>query len=482
MTFKTFNDSIESNDLIFILFVFDVYSWMIELNALFFTINQRITTMKKTINEIKKFTTMRQINNAFNIQNELSTISIHNLSLNLSIFVFWKKSINKFESWKKSYNFIDLKNEQIVLKMFFEFMKFKTILMKSYNLSTLKNFFFDENEKIKNFFSTKNLNSFVLIKSFDAIDDSIDENKIDQNETNLEYWIVFENAFQFVLSFIKRDWNKSKKYFVNVNYISSSNFGFLIDEIHFIDEYKTKLISFQFIASRQKKTFDLIKNFFFKFVKNNKISSKIKIFNFKFVDEIKNSNIKKTFEKSRLMMQTYNDVIKIIVLIQSSIIQQMNQRIILCFVVTFDDKFIKLYFRNVIQTYVQLTSNLNRDFFIKSFHKFVKMMKTKNNCLFKMMKLFYDVFKTNNYWFATYHKHHIKQFDCIESTYNLCFFYNIKFFDLIKLQINDIFILTNDEFASMKNKIIQIVKIMIKLRNNFIVSNSIKFNEKKNSQ
>ena len=88
MIFKIINDSIDFNELIFTLFMFDAYSRMIEINASFFIIIQRVVTIKKTMNEIKKHIASRQIKNAFNIQNELSTISIRNFSLNSKILIF----------------------------------------------------------------------------------------------------------------------------------------------------------------------------------------------------------------------------------------------------------------------------------------------------------------------------------------------------------------------------------------------------------
>ena len=48
------------------------------------------------------------------------------------------------------------------------------------------------------------------------------------------------------------------------------------------------------------------------------------VINFRFVDKIKNRKTKKTVEKSRLMMQIYNDFIKNLILIQFSTIQRMN--------------------------------------------------------------------------------------------------------------------------------------------------------------
>ena len=93
--FKIINDLIDFNELIFTLFVFDVYSRMIEMNVLFFIIIQRVVIMKKTMNEIKKHIVSRQIKNAFNIQNKSSIISVRNFSLNLKIWIFRKNIENQ---------------------------------------------------------------------------------------------------------------------------------------------------------------------------------------------------------------------------------------------------------------------------------------------------------------------------------------------------------------------------------------------------
>ena len=167
---------------------------------------------------------------------------------------------------------------------------------------------------------------------------------------------------------------------------------------HFLIE-----ISFQFIVSKQKKIDELLKKKIFKFVSISEIFQNIKIFNARFVNEIKNENTKFFFEKSRLIMQTYNDFNKNQVLIQSLIIQRINQCLIVCITIVLEinsndlNNLMKLFFRDVIQTYVQSILNLNRKFYVKSFHEFVSIMKASYDCIFKIMKSLYEVFKTNNY-------------------------------------------------------------------------------------
>ncbi len=67
MIFKTLNDSIDFNDLVFILLMFDVYSRMIEMNVSFSTITQRSIAMRKAMKEVRKTIAFRQMNDVLNM-------------------------------------------------------------------------------------------------------------------------------------------------------------------------------------------------------------------------------------------------------------------------------------------------------------------------------------------------------------------------------------------------------------------------------
>ena len=163
----------------------------------------------------------------------------------------------------------------------------------------------------------------------------------------------------------------------------------------------------------------------------------------------------------------------------------MNQRLIVCMIVVLEinsndsNNSMKFFFRNVIQTYVQSIFNLNWKFYVKSFHEFVSIIKTSYDCILKIMKSLYKMFKTSNYWFFIYHKHYIKKFVMIKSTYDSCLFHSIESFDLIDFQTDDILIFVNNDFVIKKNEIIKTVNIMIKKRECFNITNSIKFNDMK---
>ncbi len=120
-----------------------------------------------------------------------------------------------------------------------------------------------------------------------------------------------------------------------------------------------------FVESRRKKINDLLKRQVFEIIIISKMSKNIRILNFRFVDEIKHSDTSQTYEKSRLIVQTYNDHEKTLVLTQALTIQRISQRIILAIIASISENH-HLYLRNIIQIYIQSKSSLNRMFFIRS--------------------------------------------------------------------------------------------------------------------
>ena len=176
-------------------------------------------------------------------------------------------------------------------------------------------------------------------------------------------------------------------------------------------------------------------------------------------------------------MQTYNDQIKDFVLIQFSTIQRVSQRLIICSVSIFSNN--KLYFRDIIQAYMQFSTALNRDFYIKSSTELATIFETAKDCVFKMIKLLYEMFETDNHWFETYHRHHTEKFGMIKLTYDFCLLYRHQFFGIVGFQTDDIFMLASEKFATDEKNAIAKTKFLIKSRNCLTTTETIKFNELK---
>jgi hypothetical protein len=133
MTFKTLNDSINLDDLILTLLVFDAYSRMIEMNASLSTITQRFIAMRRTINEVRKLNVIRQLNDALNIRNDSSSTLIHSLSLNSDVLVYREKNDNQSESWKNSFKLLNINDELAIIEFSNDSTKFRSTMIKSYH-------------------------------------------------------------------------------------------------------------------------------------------------------------------------------------------------------------------------------------------------------------------------------------------------------------------------------------------------------------
>ena len=118
-----------------------------------------------------------------------------------------------------------------------------------------------------------------------------------------------------------------------------------------------------FVESRKKEINDLFEKDCFEIVSISDVFHEIRIFNSRFVDEIKNIGTIDAYEKSRLVMQTYNDDDKAKMLTQAPTIQRMSQRFILT--LTASMSHLSLFFRDISQAYVQSTISLAKKFFIR---------------------------------------------------------------------------------------------------------------------
>ena len=457
MTLKTINDSIESHGLVSTLLILDAYSRMTELNASSPTISQRVIIMKKAMNKMRKLNVNCQVNDVLNTRNGLSTIYLHDLSLNSPVLVYRERPAGRSNTWKRPFNFINIENESAILNLFNGPIKFKTISVKSYH---------DPSDLNINSFNEKNSKISDVFDFFDFFEHLIFSETNDENpehsfspETNVENRSSFSD--DSAIRPIRRDRGRSRKQ------ISEKNFIFTLDIYFFSNVNKSTFNHHSYVKSRKKKMIELIEKKIFISVNKKKMSENMRIFNSRFVDEIKNVDTKSTFEKSRLMMQTYNDSIKHFVLTQSFTIQRVSQRLILCLAAIIFST--KLYFKDVTQIYVQFNIKLNRDFYIKTPYELISMLRVENGNIIKIMKSLYEVFEIGNHWFAIYHKHHFNVLTMKESTYDFCLLYSHQSFGIVRMQTDDILLLAIDDFVSKEEKAVISAKILIRDRICFIL-------------
>ncbi len=212
------------------------------------------------------------------------------------------------------------------------------------------------------------------VQSTDSSSD--DENQNLASETSARFirtrrlFLRYQN-FADITVFLQDDVDSSLITYVLISTDSSSS---------------TSVFTSIFVESRRKKINDLLKRQVFEIITISEVLKNVRIFNSRFVDEIKHSNTSQAYEKSRLMIQTYNDHEKTLMLTQALIIQRMSQRIILVIAASTNHH---LYLRNITQTYTQSKSSLNRMFFIRS--SLDLDIDLSDDAILRVIKSLYDV-------------------------------------------------------------------------------------------
>jgi len=185
-----------------------------------------------------------------------------------------------------------------------------------------------------------------------------------------------------------------------------------------------------------------------------------RIFKSRFVDEVKGKATSTPFEKSRLVIQAYNDEEKTGILTQSPTIQKASQRLILCLAASI--KGTHLYLRDVSQAYVQSKTSLNREIYATP----PKEIEIQPGKVMKIKKPLYGIPEAGTHWFRTYHRHHIENLCMRQSTYDACLLHTFQkgseCFGVVGLQTDDTLFAGNEAFAKLENNELHKAKIAAK--------------------
>ena len=251
---------------------------------------------------------------------------------------------------------LGIENETCKIAMSYETTDFRSIVIKPY-------FRNETGENAENVTNEKNTDHENVI-SENAGPEKISINAGPEGISQIN--MNFEGIFQFQIEkaflsnpFSTRNRGRSRKLPMKYRNDEADISIFLQNDF----QNDQLLQSAPFVESRKKEINDLFEKGCFEIVPTANLSREIRIFNSRFVDEIKNIGTANAYEKSRLMMQTYNDEKKIEMLIQTSTIQRMSQRLIL--ILTASMSHLSLFLRDISQAYVQSNISLTKEFFIR---------------------------------------------------------------------------------------------------------------------
>ncbi|KAI1002946.1 hypothetical protein K3495_g5254 [Podosphaera aphanis] len=450
MTFKALNDSVGPDGLVPTLLVFGACPRMVESDAPSPTVTERTKALRTDMRELERIRATRQVHDALNTRNGPSTTEIHKLPLNSVVLVWREGNSGHLGKWDGPFKLLNVDAETCTINMPSGPTQFRSASVKPYLTEQ------DDPE-------TTNTNNEVPTAS----EMSPSNESTTASEKSLKpsppliprQTVLSEFATQSRRP--KRNAGKPRRYLTGVN--NADITVFLNEE----DQFK---------ESRPKEINGLLEKGNFEVVQDCIVPADTGVFNSRFVDEVKFKGTDKAFEESRLVVQAYNDHGKDFVLTQSPTIQRVSQRLIVCMASCIPDT--NLYLRDTSQAYVQSTTKLNRNYYIRSPPELKAELGPEEKVLLKVVKPLYGVPEAGNHWFRTYHNHHTKELFMNQSTFDSCLLrcYKAGLLGIFGIQIDDTPFLANDRFANEGQIKLKEAKFPAKERHKLTEDQPLNFN------
>ena len=422
---KVVNNTAGSNGLVPTLLVFGAYPRMHSMDPPTPTIIQRATVIEKAMEQVRKIRAESQVIDAINTRNGPLVDLVYDLPVNSDVLVWREDNAGRTGKWTGPFKLLGIEGKTCKIHLPSGPTEFQSTVVKPYLVDD------DNTEK----YSPSTADFLPLAQ--DLLPDNAPLPTTKTPSTP-----------------ITRPSRVQRPPIRYQNITDVSTFSQEKDSL-------SPLTPTPFVESRQKEMNGLIEKGVFEVVSISEVPKNIKIFNSRFVDEIQNIGAANAFEKSRLVVQAYNDHDKMSILTQSPTIQRMSQRLILA--LSAINPQLGLYLRDITQAYVQSSTSINREFYIRPPIEFG----FQNGTVMKVIKPLYGIPEAGAHWFNTYHTHHINKLSMMESTYDSCLLYtdgNDKGFGVVGLQTDDTLILANDIFAAAEEKELKEAKLLAKDR------------------
>jgi hypothetical protein len=190
----------------------------------------------------------------------------------------------------------------------------------------------------------------------------------------------------------------------------------------------------------------------------------VKVFNSRFVNEIKGKTTV-PYEKSRLVIQAYNDAGKSVILTQSPTIQRASQRVLIALAPSLfriPGKKIGMWVRDITQAYTQSTTFLQR-LILARLPKEIQHL-YPDDFIMVILKALYGIPEAGTHWFGTYHNHHTEQLKMVTSTYDPCLLISTtkEAFGMVGMQTDDTLIVGSRKFSILEDEELSKAKLRAK--------------------
>lgn len=480
MAVKSVNDTAGPNGLVPTLLVFGAYPRMHSMDPPAPTIIQRAAAIEKAMHEVRKIYAERQVADALNTRNGPQVDSVHNLSINSDVLVFREGNAGRTGKWTGPFKLLGIVNETCKISLPSGPTDFRSTVVKPYLIEPEDN---DPNDTPRTKHDDQKngheedhspISGPIAVDSIPAvvvapppISANLPISSLDDHDREaVSPSLARENSDQSSRNPRVR---RLPARFQNLADVTI----FLQDDHLLPSESAPPPIPGSFTESRQKEINGLMEKGVFQVIPISQVPRNTRIFNSRFVDEVKNIGTAAAYEKSRLVVQAYNDHEKETILTQAPTIQRMSQRLILALAAIHPH--LNLFLRDITQAYVQSTTALNREFFVRPPIE----LGLPNTTVLKVIKPLYGVPEAGAHWYKTYHAHHIQNLTMLESSYDSCLLWvsNPSMgFGVVGLQTDDTLILADKTFAAAEEVELQKAKLLAKPRDQLTIDHPIKFN------
>lgn len=452
MAVKSVNDTTGPNGLTPTLLLFGAYPRMTEYDPPAPTITQRAAAIQKAMTEVRQLRARRQVANAINTRNGPSSTLVHRLPINSDVLVWREGGTNRSGKWTGPYKLLAIENETCTVELSSGPTNFRSTVVKPYNKEdndagdTHNNDQADDNEAIHD-------TTPEVIPSLSPPTPTVATPEPQPDNTRIER--------------PRRQVRPSARWNDDLE-----RFEHYLQPDAILERF---VIYLQYDDSRRVEVNGLLEGGVFIGVDAEDIPPGTRLFTMRFVDEVKNPGTDKAYEKSRLVVQAYNDEDKVHVLTQSPTIQRPSQRIVICIGISKEDT--SFYIRDITQAYIQSTTLLNRDFYIRIPPGLAQYFPGYE--FLKAVRPLYGIPEAGNHWFRTYHRHHTEKLGMETSTYDPCLLHCTdpeQGFGVIGMQTDDTLIVADDTFAAREEEEVKRAKLICKPREHLTSEKPLKFN------
>lgn len=446
MAVKAVNDSAGPDGIVPTLLVFGAYPRMTKDSPAPPSITARAEAIHKAMKEVRRFYAERQIKGALAMRNGPDTEPVLALPLQSDVRVWREK-----EGWKGPYKLLSMNGETCTIQM--------PDGPKNFRSTTVKPYYTDHT-------------AGTDADDLNATQHGDDDEYTPDNSPDIEITVTpppkkrgrgrpkgsknkRQLAEQFLTAKEKSDLELSRKL---------RRSGVITDP------------GLPFEASDKKEIDSLLARGVFAFEQfDHSKHGRVRIFKSRIVREIKGKATATPFEKSRLVIQAYNDYGKEVILTQSPTIQRASQRLIVALAPTLIKEGMTLWIRDITQAYTQSATFLQRKI-LAHLPEEIKDLYPEGTIMV-VLKPLYGVAEAGTHWWATYFKHHREKLQMATSTYDPCLLIAAsEQFAIVGMQTDDTLGLSSDRFTALEQEELEKARFTAKPKEILSTDNPLQFN------